>query len=364
MASFKVQHFAFTIATILILFSGSSNAVGIREAIQGNPNLSNFLTLLDQHKDFETLVNTRVAKTFFVPTNSALMPTALSNLTFTDQQALLQYHILNGTHQANSFAATGGATMQTFLQGNHFANLGAGQPNVVFASKFGDSGQGKETQFAQVFSGLGTKSAIEPLNITFDGGLIHAVDTMFSLPETCLVTAQKANLNGLITALSRTNLTDYLNTTPRITCFAPSDAAFNRAGSPDRNLTTDLLAQALKYHTLQGNYIGYTSAWTDGQELTTLLGDTVIVKRAEGAWWVNDVKVLQANVVTSNGVAHILDGVLNPLKKPNTTTSPNNTVSVTSTPSATETKQSGGIICKTTSTLMLALSIPVLYLLL
>jgi len=177
MAFSKVQHFAFTIATVLTLFSGLSNAANIRDAIQNYPNLSNFLELLNQHKDFEDLVNTVNKKTILIPTNSALVPAALSSLSFTDQQALLQYHILNGTQQASSFAASGGATMQTFLQGNQFANLGGGQPNVVFTSKFGDSGQGKETQLSQVFSGLGTTSAIEPLNITFDGGLVHAVGT-------------------------------------------------------------------------------------------------------------------------------------------------------------------------------------------
>ena len=171
MISFK----AFTIATVLILFSGFSNAANIRDSIQNYPNLSSFLELLNQHKDFEDLVNKLNPKTLLIPTNSALMP--MNSLSFTDQQALLQYHILNGTQQASSFAATGGATMQTFLQGNQFANLGAGQPNVVFSSKFGDSGQGSETQFPQVFSGLGTKSAVEPLNVTFDGGIVHAVDT-------------------------------------------------------------------------------------------------------------------------------------------------------------------------------------------
>ncbi|KAF8450176.1 FAS1 domain-containing protein [Terfezia claveryi] len=360
MVSFKVQHFAFTIATVSILFSGFSNATNIRDALQNYPNLSSFLELLNQHKDFENLINTVNQKTILVPTNSALVLSVLNSLSFTDQQALLQYHILNGTQQTSSFAAPGGATMQTFLQGNQFANLGGGQPNVVFTSKFGDSGGGNETQSAQVFSGLGTKSAIEPLNITFNGGIVHAVDTMLSLPETCTSTAKKVNLNGLITALRRTNLTDYVDTTPRITCFAPSDAAFNNSGSPDQKLSPDLLAQALKYHTLQGDYIGYTSTWKDGQELTTLAGDSVVVKHADGVWWVNDVKVLQANVMTSNGVAHVLDGVLSPLKKPTNTTSPTAT---TSNPSTTETKKSDAIVCKATTTLILALSLPVFYLL-
>lgn len=362
MVAFKYQRFAFSVATVLILSSGFSNAVTIRDALKDNPNFSTFLQLLDKHKDFEALANTDSQKTLFVPTNEALEPSTMSALPLTDQQALLQYHTLNGTYQAKSFSAEGGTTVQTFLQGNSFANLGPGQPNVVFASKFGDSGQGNETQSAQVFSGLGTKSAIEFMNITFDGGIVHAVDTLLSLPETCMSTAKKVNLNGLLTALRRTNLMDFVDTTPRITCFAPSDAAFNRSGSPDQNLSTDLLTKALQYHTLKGDYIGYTSTWKDGQKLTTLTGDTVVVKRAEGFWWVNDVKVLQANVMTSNGVAHVLDGVLSP--PTNTTTPPNATVSATSAPSSTETKKGDASVRKATSTLMLALSLPVLYLLL
>lgn len=207
-------------------------------------------------------------------------------------------------------------------------------------------------------------------------------------------TAKKINLNGLLTALNRTNLMTYVDTTPRITCFAPSDAAFNRSGSPDVNLSTDSLTQTLKYHNLEGD-VGYTSSWQDGQELTTLTGDTVVVKRAEGAWWVNNVKILEANVLTSNGVAHVIDGVssfnlqcqpsnyllwsmvsvsrssvtdmkvgpifqiLSPLNK---SISPNSTGTVT--PSATDTKKSNATVLKATTTLMLALALPVLYLLL
>lgn len=179
MVFFKDQHFAFVIAAvqILILFSGFSNAVSIRDALQNYPNFSSFVQLLNQHKDFEDLVNSKAPKTLLVPTNSALAPALINVLSLTDQQALLQYHVLNGTQQATNFAAAGGATMQTFLQGDQYANLGAGQPNVVFSSKFGNSGQGNETDHAQVFSGLGTTSAVEPLNITYDGGLVHAVDT-------------------------------------------------------------------------------------------------------------------------------------------------------------------------------------------
>lgn len=137
----------------------------------------------------------------------------------------------------------------------------------------------------------------------------HCHKRVFTLPENCTSTAKKDNWMSLLVAMTVTNLTNFLDTTPRITCFAPSDEAFRKAGSPEKTLSAENLTKALQYHTLQGDYIGYTDTWKDGLELTTLSGDTVTVTRQQGAWWVNGVQVLQANVITSNGVAHLLAGV-------------------------------------------------------
>ena len=43
----------------------------------------------------------------------------------------------------------------------------------------------------------------------------------------------------------------------------------------------------------------------------TLANETVVVRRdlKNGVLWVNDVKVAKANVLTSNGVQHVLEGV-------------------------------------------------------
>ena len=102
----------------------------------------------------------------------------------------------------------------------------------------------------------------------------------------------------------------FVDTTPRLTCFAPSDAAFKAAGNPEVSLNATTLADALKYHTLVGEFVGYTDQWKDGMELKTLLeGESMKLTKSGGQWYVNGVKVLTANVIMNNGVAHVLEAV-------------------------------------------------------
>jgi uncharacterized surface protein with fasciclin (FAS1) repeats len=133
---------------------------------------------------------------------------------------------------------------------------------------------------------------------------------ILTLPKTCTDTMQDPD-NGwtdLVTALTRTNLTDVLNNFANVTCLAPNNAAFKNAGSPEVSLTTDALATALKYHTLPGAQ--YTTGLKDGDVFPTASGGDVQVSiKSNGSIFFNDAMVLKSNVITNNGVIHVLDRV-------------------------------------------------------
>jgi hypothetical protein len=79
------------------------------------------------------------------------------------------------------------------------------------------------------------------------------------------------------------------------------------------------------FHTLP--YPAYSPYLTDGTKITTLAGLNITVTRSGGDIWFNDAKVISPNVLTNNGIIHVLDKVM----------SPNGTAPVSSpTPSATQ----------------------------
>jgi uncharacterized surface protein with fasciclin (FAS1) repeats len=113
---------------------------------------------------------------------------------------------------------------------------------------------------------------------------------------------------GLDQALSTANNGPY-------TVFAPTDEAFKKL--PADQLQSLLkpenktqLTNVLTYHVVPGVI---TSRYLrDGQTLTTLNGEKLNVTLKNGIYYVNGAKITTPNVVSSNGVTHVIDSVLLP----------------------------------------------------
>ena len=77
-----------------------------------------------------------------------------------------------------------------------------------------------------------------------------------------------------------------------------------------------LLEDVLTYHLVGG--LALSSDLSDGQLISTLLGDDIKVTiNAEGVF-INNAKVIIADIVTDNGVVHVIDAVLIPTEQTNT----------------------------------------------
>lgn len=126
-----------------------------------------------------------------------------------------------------------------------------------------------------------------------------------------LVAGQFSVLAGL---LVDAGLVDALRAEGPFTVFAPNDAAFGKL--PDTTLDAvfadaDLLTAVLTYHVVAGDALTVESL-TDGQELTTLQGQTLKVTKSGDQVLINGVRVIAADVPATNGVIHVIDGVLIP----------------------------------------------------
>ncbi|TFK19854.1 FAS1 domain-containing protein [Coprinopsis marcescibilis] len=292
------------------------------QLIEAHDELSAFGTILGRFPDLLGNLTAR-GGTIFAPTNTAIRsfvsaeagvdPEAidLSSLTRELVSDFFSYHYLPLSLRAEDLSVRGGALVETSLLRERLANLD-GTPNVVYASAYGSTGLEIAPSPLKIFSGVGQESNVTTTDLEIEGGgFVHIIDRVLNFPRTCTDTAETASLSTLLDALVRTNLTEVVDTTPKFTCFAPTDEAFRAAGIDLDALSTDQIADALKYHSIVGD-IGYSTAFEDSQQYETLLGVNVTVHKREGQLFINDVAVERGNVIMTNGVAHVLSGVLVP----------------------------------------------------
>jgi uncharacterized surface protein with fasciclin (FAS1) repeats len=138
------------------------------------------------------------------------------------------------------------------------------------------------------------------------------------LPKTVVDVVISSNVhNTLEAAVIAANLAGTLSGTGPFTIFAPTDAAFAAlpAGTIEALLADPSgdLTDILKYHVVAGKAM--SSDLSNGQEITTLLGDDVVVTINANGVFINGAKVTVADIEAKNGVVHVIDAVLLPTAK-------------------------------------------------
>ncbi|WP_353229736.1 fasciclin domain-containing protein [Novosphingobium sp.] len=121
----------------------------------------------------------------------------------------------------------------------------------------------------------------------------------------------------LAAALGAAGLVDTLKGKGPFTVFAPTDAAFAKlpAGTIDTLLKPEnkgALTAILTYHVVAGKVPAATVVKLT--EAKTVNGASVTVKVVGGTVMINDAQVTTADIMTSNGVIHVIDTVLMPPK--------------------------------------------------
>lgn len=119
----------------------------------------------------------------------------------------------------------------------------------------------------------------------------------------------------LVAAIKAAELVDALSNAGPFTVFAPTNAAFDKlpAGTVDGLLKPekkDDLIDILQYHVSLGVF--KPEAFQDGQVLGQVNGGNItITKKADGIY-VNGTAKIIASIPASNGIIHVIDGVLLP----------------------------------------------------
>ena len=125
---------------------------------------------------------------------------------------------------------------------------------------------------------------------------------------------EAGSFTTLLTAATEAGLVDTLKGEGPFTVFAPTDEAFAKlpAGTVEGLLEDpEALREILLYHVVEGEVmadqvVGMTSA-------DTVAGPALAIVAEDGAVFLNEtVKVVTTDLDASNGVIHVIDGVLLP----------------------------------------------------
>ena len=118
----------------------------------------------------------------------------------------------------------------------------------------------------------------------------------------------------LVAAVQAADLVDTLKGDGPFTVFAPTDEAF--AALPEGTVeellkpeNKEKLAAILTYHVVPGKVM--STDLSDNMKAATAQGSEVTIKTADGVT-VDGANVVSADIETSNGVIHVIDGVILP----------------------------------------------------
>ena len=157
-------------------------------------------------------------------------------------------------------------------------------------------------------------------DVQASNGIIHVIDRVLSPPSLDVpATAQTTGIHDtLVAAVVQADLLATLQGTGPFTVFAPTDQAFSDAGidlgaldTPEGKAT---LSDILLYHVVSAEVA--SSTVTDCMSANAANGQPLSFTVDANGVMVNDATVVAADVITTNGLIHVIDTVLSPSDTP------------------------------------------------
>ncbi len=156
--------------------------------------------------------------------------------------------------------------------------------------------------------------AVVTADIEAFNGVIHLVDEVLVPPvdivERAILTAQTQTL---VAAVAAGDLVATLQGEGPFTVFAPVNAAFEALGTDQLDVllaaeNQALLQKILTYHVIADDI--RAEELTDGAMVTTVEGSELTFDLSGDVPMVNGASIIATDIVTENGVIHLIDGVL------------------------------------------------------
>ena len=132
-------------------------------------------------------------------------------------------------------------------------------------------------------------------------------DRPLTLPKLVSETLVHIGETEFAEGLRQAGLKHEVDHTPGITCFAPTNEALSSIHFIE-NLTPAQRTHLLSNHILL-NATAYSPALLDGMSFNTAAGYTITIVRKGDELFINEARVLKSDVITKNGVCHVIDKV-------------------------------------------------------
>lgn len=253
--------------------------------------------------------------TVFAPTNEAftnLPAGTVDTLLKPENKAqlvkILEYHVVPGAykiadlHDGQVLTTVEGDTLKVTKQGNttYINGVAIIIPDVVDSNGV-----------TQVIGSV----LLPPTNGASNNGVMVGGALMTSDKDIVQNALAAKNVTTVVTAVKAAGLVSTLESTGPFTVFAPDNNAFSKlpSGTVDTLLmpaNKQKLVDILTYHVVKGAYT--ISDLQDGQTLTAVDGKTLTVHKKDGLVMINNAVILTPDVISSNGVTHVIDTVLMP----------------------------------------------------
>ena len=250
------------------------------------------------HADLVTTLQGAGPFTVFAPTDTAFAEAGIDLSTFDTPEenetltSILLHHVVSGEVPSSALS------------------------NGMFATTV----NGDRVQFGVDANGVTVSNAnVTMPDVQASNGIIHVIDRVMLPPVDIPSTAQSTGVhNSLVAAVIQADLLATLQSPGPFTLFAPTDQAFADAGINLADLDTpegkETLSDILLYHVVGADVPAanvtecMTADAANGQPLSFTVAGGVMV---------NDANVVMTDVISTNGLIHVIDKVLMPTNTPN-----------------------------------------------
>jgi uncharacterized surface protein with fasciclin (FAS1) repeats len=169
-----------------------------------------------------------------------------------------------------------------------------------------------ETGDVRFTSGLLTESTVVSANHNFSSGTIHIIDRLLTLPQNVSTTAVALNLTSAAGALRKAGAPKSFGILPsNLTAFIPNNEAFQAVASVINELPAENLTAILGYHLIP-NMTLYSTDLTNETLPTFNSAANVTITSFGDEIFINQARIVAANILIEEGVLHVIDGVINP----------------------------------------------------
>ncbi|KAH0558613.1 hypothetical protein GP486_004735 [Trichoglossum hirsutum] len=293
----------FLLAFLLAVFSAATQAVSLFDGLR-NANATKFAQWIESDAALVAIFTAPGIRTVFAPSDDVaedFNKTGHRLLRMRDTSMIERGASIQCSESSCNSSTLGtppGSVLGT-KDGNDISSHASNEPNPLRSRHL-------STHPIRIFSGLGNSVSVVKGDTPFDGGLIQTIDGFFTIPQSFSSTFRIKNLTNFNAGIQTAGLSSTVDDPAGLTVFATTNDVF-QAGTGNSTSPTQL-AGVLSNHIVPG-FRGYRPLLVDGATLTTKAGTNLTVHIRNGEYFINEARIIASDLITTNGVAHVLDKV-------------------------------------------------------